>query len=194
VAVVALALTLAMPPEAVAPVETAVVESLWWTNSLKPMDMKTLITLAAVLAASLTALAQRASESVVTANVTTVTRLVSVVPVYSEDSNVTLRALQENFVTFTRLADGSEVNKATFARQYTLAGITNLPTVWTNRLGTVVTNNPYKNALQTMWTRLDGHPELTVIVAANPGIVYIPPPPEPEPEPEPEPTPEPEPE
>jgi hypothetical protein len=142
------------------------------------------ITLAAFLAASLTALAQRASESVVTSSLTTVTRLVSIVPVYSEDSNVTLRALQENFVTFTRLADGSEVNKATTSRQYTLAGITNLPTVWTNRLGNVVTNNAYKNALQTMWTRCDGHPELTVIVAANPGIVYIPPPPPPEPEPE----------
>jgi hypothetical protein len=137
---------------------------------------KVIICIAAIVAASLTAFAQRASESVTVENVTLVTRLVSVAPVYSEDSNVTLLALQENFVRFTRLPDGSAVNKATFSRQWTSNSIAALPVVWTNRVGTVVTNNSYKNALTTLWTRFDTHPELVVTVAANSGIVYIPPP------------------
>ena len=132
--------------------------------------MKNLI-LAVVLTSSLLA-ADRASESVVTSNVKTITRLVSVTPNYTDDSSVILLSITEHTKTFVVLPGGDVAKVSTSSRLWTYNDITNLPTVWTNVNNVVLTNNAYKNNLLGMWTRFDNHPESLTISLKNPGMTY----------------------
>ena len=142
------------------------------------MTMKTLNILAACAVLGITAIAaDRASESVVVGTTKTITRLVSVTPTFSDDSNVALVGISETFKRFTQLPDGSQINKTTFTRQWTAEAIAALPNNWTNNLGNVVVGNAYKARLQALWTSFDLMPEITTVASIQPGITYVPQPP-----------------
>lgn len=132
--------------------------------------MKKLIILA-LLVFALPALAQKQSEATTTGTVTNIVRLTSVVPIFSDDSSVTLLSITEQFKQFSLMPNGQVVQTTTFARQWTSASIAALPDVWTNNAGVVITNNAVKVQLQGLWNRLDSQPERSTFSITQPNSI-----------------------
>lgn len=127
------------------------------------------ITVATILCA--TTFSQQQSEAVVNGTVKTVTRLVSITPTFTDDSNVNLLSLTETFKQFSILPDNSVVNMVTFSRQWTWESITNMSMLWTNSNNVVFTNNVYRTQLELLWTRFNLQPERATLTFTQPNIL-----------------------